>query len=535
MKHQVANLRLREMQLQILLILETISLESSAINVTTASPLVEDQSHQHPKKPKEKTTQDLNVALELLVDRLCIWHAVRPEENLPTETINGCEKSQPPGNRAENDTLRDFCIEVIIPFYAARLPQQCKTISRKLGVPNTVSSAGPIPSQSKKVPRTQPGAAIRRSESGKSRHTLQRVLTDEKPARRTRVSSLLRSNTFPTMPELKRESSEPALLSLITNVRGGIQKPKRIDNREVDLDAVAKHHESKLKKMSILLEQKKELEAAISALRKPNRELVAKDFADSADKRLFTINSRKAKRPVRNPLGHGVQVMATPKGVRRKDCGVVGLPALPREWDRLCDKPVTSPPSSSDIQIVPSSTTRPRSTCEREKIGPRRGDVSSVHETPSRPPFRVPNQSEALVDGKQNGHRVTETAANLFKIPRLPRTGPDVALSQALSNSCRQSKSLAQHNGSLLHADSSTIQETPPRPAATPSALEVKAANLSFAKNGAKSAILTTPIKIRNAASNSCAAISTAVNMTPEKSIYDHLGWDDEDDELALD
>ena len=95
-------------------------------------------------------------------------------------------------------------------------------------------------------------------------------------------------------------------------------------------------------------------------------------------------------------------------------------------------------------------------------------------------------------------------------------------------------KSHVHHGNSVAHADSPTIQETPPRPAATPSALEVKPANLAFTDKGSGSTIVTNPVKTRNTVPSFYVEVNTAVSMTPEKSIYDHLGWDDEDDELAL-
>ena len=63
-----------------------------------------------------------------------------------------------------------------------------------------------------------------------------------------------------------------------------------------------------------------ELKNAISALKKPNRELAGKAIADTAEKRAVPASqSRKAKKPVRNPLFQGIQITATPRTNRLKN------------------------------------------------------------------------------------------------------------------------------------------------------------------------------------------------------------------------
>ena len=112
----------------------------------------------------------------------------------------------------------------------------------------------------------------------KSRRTLQRVLTEEKEAATKRKHpSLVRSSTAPSAHDLKRgESREPSLPPLHGSVRGGIQVPRRVEAREVDLEAAAKQQEARLKKINAMMAQKKELEAAIEALRKAEPRAVRK-------------------------------------------------------------------------------------------------------------------------------------------------------------------------------------------------------------------------------------------------------------------
>ncbi|QSS60834.1 SLD3 domain-containing protein [Histoplasma capsulatum] len=584
------DLRLRETQLQIVLILETISLEASYSSTTTQvlPATTEAQTSQPQRRTKERKQQDLNTLLELLVDRLCIWHAVSFNDTILTTSAGG--KSGSACKTAGNDKLRDFCTEVIIPFYAGRLPDQCKTISRKLGGLIAISPTRPAISRSKSGSSAQPGASVKRSHNQKSQQrTLQRVLTDEKMASKSRAPSLSRSNTTPSLDGLKRENSEPPLLSSISGARGGIQKPKRVDNREIDLDAVAKQHEVKLKRMNSLLEQKKELDAAIDALRKPNRELVAKDFADTVEKRASMCNTRKSKHPVRNPLGQGVQVMATPRGSRRKDFGTVTVGSSTRMSRALTlsnEKLVPSAALSDDIQLIPSSSTRPSHPPKRQSFSSKHARHSSIHETPTRSSTRLssgPSNSGISADNDFDSTPLPRQTGNLFKVfkvPKLPETSRAFMQQQEMSPStlrktrshpnfahCGNTNDGTNSNNNtnnhlpFIHINNvtSSIQETPPRPAC-PSYLQPPETIISPSlsrhneiqeKRNQGAIIFTTPIK------NTVAAVAgftpgddhsthpmantgiVTADATPEKSIYDQLGWNDDDvydddDELAL-
>ncbi|PGH05232.1 hypothetical protein AJ79_06843 [Helicocarpus griseus UAMH5409] len=575
MKRLIGDLRLRETQLQVLLILETISLESSSSSATRGSSLTETQDGPTTKRSKEKKRQDLNVLLELLVDRLCIWHAVSFGDILPSESASSSTNNEPSGKPADSDKLRDFCTEVIIPFYARRLPDQCKSIGRKLGGPVTISPTRPAVPHSKPGPVAQPGAAVKRTHSQRSQQrTLQRVLTDEKLASRSRAPSLSRSSTAPSIPGLKRESSEQPLLSMIAGARGGIQKPKRVDNREVDLNAVAKQHEVKLKKMNSLLEQKKELDAAINALRKPNRELVAKDIAETAEKRTATGSgsTRKSKHPVRNPFGQGVQVMATPKGLRKKDCvgGGGSITRLCRELTSSNEKAGPSPALSNEIQFIPSSSTRPSRPPEGHNFGSIRARHNSVHETPTKAPARLSRLLNGdFADSGFNSTPVPKQSNNLFKIPKLPETNRPFAQHETSPSALRKTRSYPNlaHGGNtdnsndninnpaiVINNSTSSIQETPPRPRSSYLKPPESAPIPSLTRQddnlqNPEPVIFTTPVKATTAirskpdnqhnSSPKAAAnvdFTFTVGATPEKSIFDQLGWNDEvdDDEIAL-
>ena len=505
-RRHIGDLRLRETQLQILLILETIALESAAAEEAKKANENGEKDMEEAPKTKTKKSQDLNVLLELHLDRLCIWHAVNFEEATVPDSVKASD-GHLSGKKVESDAVRDFCTEVIIPFYASRLPDKCKLITRKFGVSST-SSSHKQASHSKRSSRTQPGSTTRREQPQKSRCSLHRVLTDEQSTSQGRRPSLPRSNTTPAYPDAKRESMEPLLPMVGSKIRGGIQKAKRVENREVDLNATAKEHETKLKKVQILVDQKKELDAAIQALRKPNRELVAKDIAEDADKRVSSGSARKQKNPVRNPLGQGVQVMATPKGHRKKD---VGLPP-PRSFVRTSASQNNSSPFGGEPQFVPGSAVRPRSfpapSISRVPDSDiNQGEVGTIQETPSK---RPPQPSRSTVD--QSSPAVKGTP---FRVPSRPAPrSTDVAPSTPVSS--RRANLSHLQSG---QTKSSMIMQTPPKQSPKPPRLVP----------GSPAAVMATPDKT---IANFRVPVSSKVPVTPEKSIYEQLGWDD-DDELA--
>ena len=142
---------------------------------------------------------------------------------------------------------------------------------------------------------SRPGAATKRPVPAKLRRSLQRVLTDERENRSVSNGpggpiSLMRSATAPVLPGLKREASEaPSLGSipfadskLVQANRGGVLSSKQFSRREVDMSSLAP--KVGVKRMS-QVNIEAELKEAISALKKPNRELAGKVLAEIAEKR----------------------------------------------------------------------------------------------------------------------------------------------------------------------------------------------------------------------------------------------------------
>lgn len=168
--------------------------------------------------------------------------------------------------------------------FSARLPEQCGVICRKLGGPVAISPARPklTASATSTAPSSRPGGVTKRPVPSKARRSLRRVIKDERHAREgsrgaSGAITLMRSATAPTIPGCKRERSETPLLSSIPSTelqsmlvsRGGVLKSKNFSQREVDLSSLATINDAKAKKASI----EAELKDAISALKKPNRQL----------------------------------------------------------------------------------------------------------------------------------------------------------------------------------------------------------------------------------------------------------------------
>ncbi|PLB39942.1 uncharacterized protein BDW47DRAFT_123896 [Aspergillus candidus] len=575
-KKHVADLRLRETQLQILLILETLALEAEEAKKPR------DDAAEPPPATKTKKPQDLAVMLELHLDRLCIWHAVSFEDTVVADSAKN--QTNLAGKKVESDAVRDFCTEVIIPFYAARLPDKCKSITRKLGV----SSTSPTKPPAKKAP---PGPGGDRHAPHKHpRRSFQRVHTDTQTTSQGRTPappSLNRTNTAPSQVDARRnESIEPLLPILSTSARGGIQKAKRAENREVDLNAVARQHESKLRKVQLLADQKKELDAAISALRKPNRQLVAKDIASDADKR--TASGRKPKNPVRNPLGQGVQVAATPSKNRKRDTNIdmQTQPAAPRTLTRRPSRTLKQPagqsPSSPfdsdadpdadpDAVIVPGSAPRTNTYALSIPSISISNTSNSIQETPLR--RKAPQPSSQTEQSPSFSGTGTGTG-NLFRVPRrpVPRSTDVVAPSTPVSaryvdRSGRPGLGSAMAMGTgtgTTTAKMASVLETPPRVAApmgipgtggrdvlvgtpvkeTPVKMstEPMGTPVKTRTEPAGTPVKTrpesagTPVKTRAAPpgtpvrkSVTGMGTSSIVPMTPEKSIYEQLGWEDDD------
>ena len=121
-KARISMQKAREIQLQIILILETLALELSTpeISVEGVDSQALGEDHQNPNpKQKLKKPKDLNTILDLLVDKLSIWQSMNFDE-AEISSIENIEVTQKRRNGTDQssrgNSLRDFCVDVVIPL-----------------------------------------------------------------------------------------------------------------------------------------------------------------------------------------------------------------------------------------------------------------------------------------------------------------------------------------------------------------------------------------------------------------------------------
>ncbi|KAI9700175.1 MAG: hypothetical protein M1820_006843 [Bogoriella megaspora] len=429
-KDRLANLRVRESQMQLIIALEVLALESSFIPAGKKSeePSAESQEQgaqdtQSNEKRKKKKLRDLTVFIDLIVDRLCIWQSLRLEGVAVKEQDRGEEvASNTPGaltgKPSTNDALKAFCIEVIIPFYMARLPKQAASVNKKLGGPSPASPIKPLSSKLQPALR-KPGAPISRSKTSKpnklERKPLHRV-TSETINRATRRPSLAptlgRSATDSTIlaSQIKRESSEVPSLSSIparessvasSSARPGTSRSnipsihmKRFSRCEVDLDAMTNANAAKLRRKA---EIESKLKEAISTLKKPNRGVVGREVVEEAEMRKRSApDGSKAANTGRN-RSSAVQITATPKrGPRTRDVVMVTPHHRDKTISQLTapiengedDENALHPPSS--ISFIPSTAIKPTSA-----------GITSESWIPDTS-HRIPDSARALMERRMN-------------------------------------------------------------------------------------------------------------------------------------
>ncbi|UKZ77452.1 hypothetical protein TrVFT333_005173 [Trichoderma virens FT-333] len=330
-KSHVSILRTRETKLQMILIMEILALEplkaageSGEASLPTlpgaadSGDLLENALHPQPKK---RNKHNLPVLLDVHADRLTIWQSTASDEQLLLEDAPSLQTPLDGGleKKASSEPLRDFCVDVIMPFFSARLPDLCDSINRKLGGPVIIA---PAKSRSMKKPSgmrdQRPGAAAKRPQPPNARKTLQRALSTEQQNRRSisrgpsNAIALLRSATSTTLPTIKRESLDlSGPMSLLPDSHRRNHSLSRSSSMNNLFDARA----------SKKAEVDAELREAISALRKPNREVVSKAMAEADERRTSaSLATKKLKRaPPRSNPASAIQVKATPANNRFKN------------------------------------------------------------------------------------------------------------------------------------------------------------------------------------------------------------------------
>ncbi|KJZ80592.1 hypothetical protein HIM_00442 [Hirsutella minnesotensis 3608] len=489
-KSHVSLLRTRETQLQMIVILETLALEPLKAATDTGEPslpplpspelTLEKQASNPPLPQKKRNRHNLPVLVDVHADRLTIWQSTASDEQLLLEDSQVTRTSMEGQGqqKASAEPLRDFCVDIIVPFFAARLPELCDSINRKLGGP---VSAPPPKSKSSKRPSStreqKPGSATKRPAPLNSKRTLQRALSTDQQHRRSvsrgpsNVIALLRSATSTSVTSIKREGSEPAPLRTLPKTE--LKIPPQKHPLQPRSSSLSNSEDARANKKALV---EAELKEAISALRKPNRDVVGKAMAEADQRRVLTNASAKKKKTSRTALAPTVQVKATPANNRFRD--VLATQAETLEDDPLGIAEDMIPPSSIG-HLVPSTGSR---THRRDAF---MNSASPALELVGGTPVRPWTQTSFL-----------RRPAN--EMPAIPPSSP-------LMVSTR--RTLAESSGNVL--------EPPGR------------------SGSWRDAIAATPVK-RGAPRPGLQESPAVLTETPPKkvSIYQQLGWDDDFDEL---
>ncbi|KAI0427728.1 DNA replication regulator SLD3-domain-containing protein [Xylaria sp. FL1042] len=533
-KLQTSLLRSRETQLQMIIILEILSLEPMVARQTTnesqlpGMPAAEEPLNP-PKEtpPKKRNKHNLPFLLDVHADRLCIWQSTTLDELSINESQNGSRPESRKSSKSTSDHLKDFCVDIIVPFFSARLPEQCDSINRKLGGPVMI----PPQSARKKTettPKTtsKPGAAAKRPVRSKSTRNLETFLSQETERNRRSMSrgpsgviALMRSASTPTIPLVKREASEPLSLTNIPKAEAGMSQGKHM--LSTGPLSAKRRAETKEKKDAFV---KAELRDAISTLRRPNREIIGKAMAEADERRAVTSLSqlRKSRKPTQYNRFHNV-VKATPVGSRFRDALAKerdSQSSLSQRFNAIVEE--QAPPSS----MVPSSAPRKR---DRETaFGSEPGTRQTLDTLATEQIIATPAKTSAL-------------NRNFLSAPQ-PDEGIVLASSPVMSRKMNQPSFVTKAKPTTLgHRDSGIEMAPSPGRYSVLAETPVKPQNNVIASMD--DYVTVTPIKRRMLDNGATVAVSVTEtndsrnnieNRTGRKmTIFERLGWDDDYDDLA--
>ncbi|KAK3694559.1 DNA replication regulator SLD3-domain-containing protein [Podospora appendiculata] len=517
-KYHISCLKRRETQLQMILILEILALEILRPPVdagedsqlpgmeSQATPVRESQE----KATRKKSRTNLPGLLELYADKLCIWQSTTEDEvkALADSQIRPEGHVSQKADRGNSDPLRDFCVDIIVPFFSARLPELCDSLNRKLGGP-VIQAPPPKERFSKPAlpTKSMPGAPVKRPSALRNdkERTLERVLSNERMRRSisrgpSGAIALLRSASTTTIPGLKREGSEP-LLAMIPRKDIGAVKDKAayLFSRSTSFGGA---EDIKAKKKAIV---EAELKNAITALKKPNRTLANRELVEAAEKRASVGMPpvKKLKKPTR--AVPTVQVKATPANNRFKD--VLGGET------QLTDEAHDSLPFNSSI--VPASS------------APRR--FSNIFAATASPlTFNIQATPTRNAPGAALQAPVQET-------PRFPPSSPIIARKAVAKPGQQLSVPAISRSGSRGCMD---MPSSPGLAGLFETPLNTRASKDNMM------VLNDTPIKSRLPAEGgmtkpgnkgNIASMSEGADRKDSTNIYQRLGWDTGDDFDELD
>ncbi|GAP82985.1 putative DNA replication regulator Sld3 [Rosellinia necatrix] len=537
-KLQISLLRSRETQLQMIVILEILSLESSVAREIENYPQLPGlppagESLNSPDKipTKKRNKHNFPTLLDVHADRLCIWQSTAFDEfNVINEVQIGSRPQSRKSLKSTSDPLKDFCVDIIVPFFSAKLPEYCNSINRKLGGPVMMPSPSPSQKKSEATPKAKPkpGAAAKRPALSKSHQSLEKFLSKETERNRRSISrgpggviALMRSASTPTVPLLKREASEPRSLGSIPTADASVPRGAHLPS--TGPMAAKRRAETKEKRDAFV---NAALQDAISTLRRPNREVVGKAMAEANERR--TVTSLSQLRKSKKPTQHKSQsvVKATPVGSRFHDVLAKEHKSQPVSLQQFNGtERVQDVPSSS---MVPSSAPRKRNrdTAFGDEQGPQAAlgiaAPDQIFATPAKP--SAPNR-------------------NFLSVPR-PDEGVVFASSPIMPRTIAQPSFVAKRRATTLaHRDSGV--EIPPSPGSISILGETPVkARQNNAMTTMDHYVTVTPVKKGTRTNSSTISIKEPeVNNTKrdntntlkkKMTIFERLGWDDDYDELDI-
>ena len=422
-----ADLRFREILLQIILVLEVLALEASMSPLSETQPPApsacsgEDtcqyESEMVNTKKKKGKWRDLDATLELLVDRLCIWQSIEAldtsekAKQSEEQTAQRAIATETPTNK---DRLQDFSQHVLIPFYGPRLRSKVEELAKRMGVSTQSSPVRPVPSNTYK--RVAPGAEIERR-PGARQHKLQRTSSVTGPQRRP--PSLVRSATDSMIQRETRDRSMTPLNESMKPPRrtlsrsSSISSSTKLSQREVDMTAIAKFSQTKVKRKPSV---DKELEDAIATLRKPNRGKAVGEYVTT----LETNKSQLSKKPwLKSRLD--VEVGATPRREHKTTDllqtyeGLTGQ-ACPNDFPIPSTAP-RNPSQPRRIIGITDSTIRPTASSAQASR-----DRNAVFQTPSDRPSKKAQRRSPPVSNSEGGTFVPSSTRKLTGVVSLAVT-----------------------------------------------------------------------------------------------------------------
>jgi DNA replication regulator SLD3 len=502
LKRKSRQLRTRETFMQVVLVLEILSLEA----------LPESKLQEQVLQQKSKKNDAITTSLELLVDKLCIWHSLHS-----ADLLGDAPKPDKTAKDGANQ-LHSFCVDVIIPFYMSRTHEHASLVNKKLGGPGASTSSKPKPS------RKLSEADIKITVEKKARRPLARVATESFPQPAKTPRSFSRSATDSQVFPVKSETPEVSMSSIPPRRdsqpsvarKSDVLEKHRLRQREVDFGALAAANEAKAKKKQ---EVEQKLKDAISALKKPSRAAVSGEFVDAVEQRKRMAEGR-ARPPLSKRKSSSVaQIAATPKNGHKTSA----IAATPHHIPAPSFVRPAAP--SSGLSMIPSSNIKQKS-------------LSFAHF----PPVNEESDDEEAIPATDHRPRHKDALAETPSKARAAFT----ALPGVSSDNVEEHPGYAgqDRGGSSPLRESPTLLKTPSRPqrprfSITPSK---PTPPLNFGTAKAKQSVTVIPLEDAatvtsknllegSFASNKQRRADDHGSEDPPGDIYASLGWDDDLDD----